>query len=106
MAVPRRGHEPAAAYDLARSAQDRANDFAPADGDGAAERVADFGVGVQAQAVEDGGREVLRLDAAGGRVGADGVGRAVDDASLDAAAGQGDGIDVPPVVAAAGGVEL
>src|SRR5437868_12828109 len=81
------------------------NDFAGAGGDGPAEAVANLGIGMDAEAVQDGGGEVLRLDATVDRMGADGVGGAVDDAAADAAAGQGHGEDRAPVVAAAPSIE-
>ncbi len=54
--------------------QDLLNHIATTDWDRATERVVDLGSGVQAQTVEDGGGQVLRLDSARRRIGADGIG--------------------------------
>jgi len=70
------------------------------------ELVVEHCVRAKAQAVVDGGEEVFGGDYAVFGFGAHGVGGAVDDAGADAAAGEGDGEDVAPVVAPAAGVEL
>src|SRR5689334_23073980 len=64
-------------------------------------RVADLGVGRDAEQVVDGGGEVGRVVGRRGRVGGDAVGGADDHPLPRPAAGQRDGIDERPVVAAA-----
>jgi hypothetical protein len=76
-----------------------------ADGDGAVEVVADFAVGGIAEAVEDGGDEVVGLDFAFHGEGGVLVGGAVDHAARDATACPGQGEATAPVIAAAVVVE-
>src|SRR5262249_48283781 len=84
---------------------DLLNNLAPADGVGAAERVADFGVRLVAEAVKE-----CRAQVAGQHhvilwVRSQAIRRTVDLPATDATAGERDGKDVPPVVASALRVE-
>ncbi len=80
-------------------------DLAVADGEGAVEEVADFGLGGDAQRLEDGGVEVGGGAGLGFGEGGVAVGAAVDLASTDTAAGEGDRVGIGIVVAAGVGVD-
>src|SRR5262245_320718 len=84
--------------------QDRPDGLSATERQGAALEVVDLGAGLVPQAVQDGRGQVLRLDPALAGLAALPVGRPVDVPAADAAAGQDDGEDRPPVVPPAGGV--
>src|SRR5207249_2413199 len=75
------------------------------DGHGTAGAVGDGGVGVDAEAVVDGGADVGGADLAVADIGGMGVAGAAHGAAADAGARQHDRVAVRPVVAAGGGVD-
>ena len=84
-----------------RSGEDRADRFAPVgDADRPAGEVGEHQVGVDAEQVVDRGDEVARGDGVVERVGGELVGRAEDEALLDAAAEEEGEAALGPVVAA------
>src|SRR5438445_13225524 len=95
-------------FDRARfsfGSERRADHLAAADGERPSQGIMNLRRGRMTQAVEDGCRQVVRLDAAFLGLAADLVGCPVDLATPDAAAGQGHRKDIAPVITAAAGVE-
>ena len=88
------------------AAEDFADRVPLGDADRPARGVGEEGVVADAEQVEDRRRQVLRLDLARVRIGADGVAGAEHLRRPDAGAGQREAEDVAPVVAAADAVDL
>src|SRR5438128_1820774 len=87
------------------STQDGANHFAAADRNRPAQRVVNFALRVETEAMENGRGQVLRLHPSLFGIAADGVGRAVHGSSAHPTSRQRHGVHLSPVVPSTGRVE-